>query len=301
MERASVGFNQVGSALVDLRFDADGGAKFAEITKKVAARKCDRGEQKNSLCRIGIKVGEKWITTPTVSQEIVGRNAQISGNFTYESAKNLADGLNLGAIDAPVILSGELKINPSLGATQFKQSLRAAFFGILTIIFFMILIYRGAGIVATIALGIYGTSFLAILKIWPESFGGPIVVTLAGVAGIILSIGLAVDGNILIFERIKEEIKNGREIFSAIDAGFARAWPAIRDSNLTTLLTCFILFSVGSSIIRGFAITLIVGTILSMFTAVTISRNLIRFFCFFDIFRKKWFFGISEKKSCGKN
>jgi len=157
--------------------------------------------------------------------------------------------------------------------------------------------YRFAGVVATVSLSLYATIFITILKIWPESFGGPIVLTLSGIAGVVLSIGLAVDGNILIFERMKEEMRRGKGLIQALDLGFERAWAAIRDSNLTTLLTCIILFSFGSSVIKGFAITLIVGTILSMLTAVTISRNLLRFSLLFEKLNNPWLFGLNQSSS----
>jgi len=273
LDIARVGFNKASQPLVDLRFDAEGGKLFANITGRLASRKC--GEN-NEPCRLGIKVGGNWISKPTVQQKITGRNAQITGSFTQESAKNLADGLNLGAIDAPVILSGQTTIQAELGKDQLDKSIKAAALGLLATIVFMIIMYQLAGLVAAISLLLYTGMFITILKIWPVSLGGPIVLSLAGAAGIALSIGLAVDGNILIFERVKEEIKKGRGLLTAVDLGFERAWSAIKDSNLTTLLTCIILFSFGSSIVKGFAITLIVGTLLSMFTAVTISRNLLR-------------------------
>ena len=159
----------------------------------------------------------------------------------------------------------------------------------------MILVYRWAGIVAALSLMLYTGMFITLLKIWPTSLGGPIVLTLAGAAGIALSIGLAVDGNILIFERLKEEIRKGKDLFQAIDLGFARAWAAIRDSNLTTLLTCVILYNLGSAMIKGFAITLIVGTLLSMFTSLFVSRTLLRFFVLFKPFQNTWLYGVNEK------
>ncbi|MCF7906124.1 protein translocase subunit SecD [Candidatus Gracilibacteria bacterium] len=289
LENATVGYNELGQPLVNLLFDAEGGELFAKLTGNVAAKQCDDGP-----CRLGIKVGGRWITQPTVRERIVGRTAQITGNFTFDSAKALADGLNLGAIDAPVILSGQTTITPELGTDQLQKSLRAGLWGFITIMVFMILMYRFAGIIATISLSLYATLFVTMLKVWPESFGGPIVLTLSGIAGVVLSIGLAVDGNILIFERLKEELRRGRTLSQAIDLGFERAWAAIRDSNLTTLLTCIILFSFGSSIIKGFAITLIVGTILSMFTAVTISRNLLRFSLLFKKLNNTWLFGLNQ-------
>ncbi len=291
LENAIVGYNEIGQPLVNLLFDSEGGDMFAELTGNVASRKCN-----DNPCRLGIKVGGNWITQPTVQEKIIGRNAQITGQFTFESAKRLADGLNLGAIDAPVNLSGQTTITPQLGEAQLQKSLKAGFYGFLATIIFMIIMYRFAGFIAGIALLLYATLFITILKTWPESLGGPIVLSLSGVAGIVLSIGLAVDGNILIFERLKEELFKGKSLRQAVDLGFERAWSAIRDSNLTTLLTCIILFSTGSSIIKGFAITLIVGTILSMFTALTLSRNLLRFTLLSNSVSKTNWFGVSQKK-----
>ncbi len=292
LENATVGYDQVGQPLVNLLFDAEGGDLFAELTGRVAAKKsqCESG-----VCRLGIKVGGNWITTPTVREQIFGRQSQITGNFTFQSAHQLANDLNLGAIDAPVILSGQTTIQPALGAEQLSKSLKAGACGLLATMLFMMLGYRFAGLIASVALLLYISVFITILKIWPESFGGPIVLTLAGMAGIALSVGLAVDGNILIFERMKEEYVKRKDLGQAVDLGFERAWTAIKDSNLTTLLTCIILFSLGSSIVKGFAITLIVGTMLSMFTAITISRNLLRFALLFNPLQKPWLFGISGK------
>ncbi len=292
LENASVGFDEIGSPLVNLFFDNAGSDLFAELTDRVSKRRCDGG-----ACRLGIKVGGVFITRPTVRQKIVGRSAQISGKFTYDEAKDLAYGLNLGAIDAPVILSGQMTIQPELGAKQLQKSYKAALLGFIATLIFMVISYRLAGIIAGFALILYASLFVVIIKTWPESFGGPIVMSLAGMAGIALSIGLAVDGNILIFERMKEESKRGRNLREAADLGFERAWTAIRDSNLTTLLTCIILFSIGSSVMKGFAITLIVGTLLSMFTAITVSRNILRFVLLSKKLRKPWLFGIKKNDS----
>ncbi|MCF7812772.1 protein translocase subunit SecD [Candidatus Gracilibacteria bacterium] len=289
LENATVGYDEIGQPLVNLLFDDKGADLFAQITERVSSRRCNGGP-----CRLGIKVGGQWITQPTVREKIIGRSAQITGQFTFDEAKDLADGLNLGAIDAPVTLSGQTTITPELGTEQLQKSLKAGLAGFIVIMIFIVIMYRFAGVIAAFSLSLYAGLFLSILKIWPESFGGPIVLTLAGIAGIILSIGLAVDGNILIFERLKEELRRGRGLMQAVDLGFERAWPAIRDSNLTTLLTCVILFSFGSSIIKGFAITLIVGTLLSMFTAITISRTLLRFSLLWKPLQKNALFGVSE-------
>jgi preprotein translocase subunit SecD len=299
LENATVGYDEIGQPLVNLLFDSEGAEMFADLTERVAAKRCD-----GTYCRLGIKVGGQWITQPTVRQKIIGRTSQITGNFTFDSAKDLADGLNLGAIDAPITLSGQMTITPELGQDQLEKSLKAGMFGFVAITIFIIIIYRFTGVIAAISLSLYAGLFMTILKVWPESFGGPIVLTLAGIAGIVLSIGLAVDGNILIFERFKEEFRRGRGLAQAMDLGFERAWTAIRDSNLTTLLTCIILFTFGSSVIKGFAITLIVGTLLSLFTAIIISRNLLRFTLLFEFFHKPQFFGIKKseinnKKSAG--
>ncbi len=292
LDKASVGYDEINQPIVSLRFDKEGGKLFGELTEKIAARTC-RDKQP---CRMGIKVGGKFITTPTVREKIVGRNAQISGNFTFESAHELANGLNLGAIDLPVILSGQTTIGAELGQAQLSKSLKAGMMGLAATMVFMIFVYRLSGVIASIVLVIYTVLFISILKLYPESFGGPIVLSLSGAAGIALSIGLAVDGNILIFERMKEEIKKGRTLTQAVDLGFERAWTAIRDSNFTTLLICTILFVIGSSIIKGFAITLIVGTLLSMFTAIIVSRNLMKFILLFPIFQKSYLYGVSESE-----
>ena len=286
LENAMVGIDEIGQPKVDLLFNDEGGKLFADITGRVAARKCNNG-----TCRLGIKVGGAWISQPTVHQKIIGRSSQISGNFTFDSAKELTDGLNLGAIDAPVKLSGQMTIEPTLGQEQLSKSLKAGALGLFATMLFMIFSYRLAGLVAAFSLALFSGLYILILKFWPDSFGGPIVLSLSGVAGVALSIGLAVDGNILIFERMKEEMEKGRGLHQALDIGFERAWNAIRDSNMTTLITCLILFNLGSAMIKGFAITLIVGTLLSMFTAITISRNILHYLLLNKGLQKPWLFG----------
>jgi preprotein translocase subunit SecD len=292
LENATVGIDEIGQPKVDLLFNDEGGKLFGEITERVANRKCDNG-----ACRLGIKVGGNWISLPTVHQKIIGRSSQITGNFTFDSAKELTDGLNLGAIDAPVRLSGQMTIEPTLGQDQLNKSLKASALGLFATMVFMIISYRLAGLVAAFGLILYAGIYVLILKFWPDSFGGPIVLSLSGLAGIALSLGLAVDGNILIFERMKEEIQKGRGLHQALDVGFERAWNAIRDSNFTTLITCLILYNLGSAMIKGFAITLIVGTLLSMFTAITISRNVLHFILLSKGLQKPWLFGLSKEEN----
>ena len=298
LEKATPGYDEIGQPLVELRFNREGANMFGDITERIASKRCD-----GYACSLGIKVGGEFVTRPTVQEKINSRTATITGNFTFEETKALANNLNLGAIDVPISLVGQINIQPELGKEQLDKTLKAGAIGLAVTMIFMILLYRFSGIVAALALILYGGMFFMLLKIWPESLGGPIVLSLSGAAGIILSLGLAVDGNILIFERIKEELKAGKNIHQAIELGFARAWNAIKDSNFTTFITCFILFVFGSSMIKGFAITLIVGTLLSMFTAIFVSRNLLRFFALIPGFDNPKIYGVdavAAKKTAKK-
>ncbi len=207
---------------------------------------------------------------PVVQSEIVNGQAVISGLASYEEANKLAQNLNTGAIPAPVKLSGQFTVGATLGEEALTTSLQAGIYGIIAVMIFMILVYRLPGIIAALALAIYGILLVFALQV----FG--VVFTLAGVAGVILSIGMAVDANILIFERMKEELRLGKSLTRSVEDGFARAWTSIRDSNVSSLITCLILFWFGSSIIQGFALTLAVGILLSMFSAITVSRNFLR-------------------------
>jgi len=304
LEKAVVDFNEANQPQVVLLFDNEGKEYFSDLTKSMAARTCRTAAELEELgydltegeildsrltaCRLGIRVGGVQVSSPTVTEHIPSRQVLISGNFTLDQAKELANGLNLGAIDAPVSLSGQLSIQPELGAEQLKKSLDAAAIGFIIIMAYMIASYRMAGVIAAIALCLYGLLFFMILKLsgtnTGQQLGGPVVLSLAGVAGMVLSIGLAVDGNILIFERMREELARGKNLFEAVELGFKRAKTAIWDSNLTTLLVCIILFIFGKSVVRGFAITLIIGTILSLFTSLWVSAGLLRW-----LITMKWF------------
>ncbi|PID69943.1 protein translocase subunit SecD [bacterium DOLZORAL124_38_8] len=275
LEVAAIGYNEIGNPTVNLLFNAEGAEIFTKLTREIAKQSNDGACGEKQACRLGIKVGGNWRTRATVKEEISGGRAQISGGYSFEQAKKEADSLNLGAIDAPVSLAGQMTIQPSLGKAQLDSSLKAAAIGLIATMLFMIFLYRGPGVIAAGALLLYVGIYVMLLKIWPASLGGPIVLSLAGMAGIALSVGLAVDGNVLIFERMREEIKNGNTLHKSVDLGFERAWTAILDSNITTLVSCIILFNIGSAMIKGFAITLILGTLLSLFTAVTVTRTLL--------------------------
>ncbi len=222
----------------------------------------------------------------TVSSPITDGHAQLQGNFASVSdAKNIANLINSGALPVPVTLVGQNTVGPTLGKESVSHSLVAGLIGLATVAVFMLLYYRLAGAVAVSALVIYTTITLTLYKLSAFVPGYTIVLTLAGIAGFILSIGMAVDANILIFERLKEELRAGKSFVAATETAFDRAWTSIRDSNVSTLITCTILYlsSTATPIIRGFAVTLGLGVLVSLFTAVVITRTLLRL-----VIRQKW-------------
>ncbi|MDD5376904.1 MAG: protein translocase subunit SecD [Candidatus Gracilibacteria bacterium] len=257
LTKASVSFSQGFSPQVDLLFNADGGKIFAELTKRLIGK------------QIAIFVGGEMLTAPTVQSVIPDGRAVITGNYTADSAKALATNINTGIVPAPIYLTSERTIDAKIGADSLKVIIHAGLIGLLLIIGFLILIYRVSGLMAGVALVIYGLLLLAIVK----SFG--IVLTLASIAGIILSIGLAIDANILIFERTKEELRKGVEIEKAIIVGFGKSWSAIWDSHITSFTSAIVLYIFGISLIKGFGLMLGLGILLSLFTAMWISRILI--------------------------
>lgn len=266
--------------VVQIAFDDEGGRLFQELTKR------------NIQKRIAIFVGGQLISAPTVQQEIAGGTAVITGSRSFDEAKNLAQDLNTGAIPAPIYLVGQYTVEATLGAVALRTSLQAALVGTLILMIYMLIIYRALGLMADLALGMYAVMLFAILKLPLLLFTKDyIVLTLAGMAGIILSIGMAVDANVLVFERMKEELRKGKLVKTAVEASFKHAWPAIRDSNVSTLITCGILFIIGSSIVRGFAITLSMGVFLSLFTAVTVTRWLLRHLAKTPLAERTEFFG----------
>jgi len=193
-------------------------------------------------------------------------------NFTVEEARALVRNLNAGALPVPISLISQQSVGPTLGKISLDKSLKAGLFGFLAVILFMIIFYRLPGLLASIALGIYAVIILTIFKLVP------VTLTLAGIGGFILSIGMAVDANILIFSRMREELKQQKPFFQVINDGFSRAWTSIRDSNLNTLIVSLIFFSFGTGFIKGFALTLIIGVLISMFSAVFITRNFLKLF-----------------------
>ena len=250
--------SQNGQWVVDLEFNVAGTKKFAELTKNMV------GQQ------MAIFFNGELQSAPVIREAITGGRAQISGGengFVYEEAKTMVDLLNAGALPVPAKIIEENTVGPTLGADSIAKSKIAGILGLGFVMVFMVAYYRAPGMIANIALVIYGLILFALFKIIP------VTLTLAGIAGFILSIGMAVDANILIFERTKEELKAGRTLFTAINSGFDRAWTSIFDSNMTTIITCAILYFCGTSIVKGFALTLALGVMVSMFTAINVTKN----------------------------
>jgi len=285
LDNASVEFRSQGLSEpeVAIKFDSEGTKLFAELTKKNIGKP------------IAIFLDEQIISAPTVQTEITNGEAVITGNFSTEEAKDLVHRLNQGALPVPINLVSQQSVEATLGASSLQKSLKAGMIGLFLIIVFMIVYYRFLGVISAIALLIYAGLMVSVFKL---SLFSPwaITLTLPGIAGFILSIGMAVDANILIFERTKEEIKNGRSIVGSIEEGFKRAWTSIFDSNMSSILTAFILVIIGTGFVKGFAVTLIVGILLSMFTAIIVSRTLLRFFAGEWMEKYPWILGISRKE-----
>ncbi len=259
LKRAQVTFNQNAIApSVSLEFNSEGAKLFAEITKANVGK------------RVAIYLDGVAISEPTVNEEIRDGRAEISGQFNLEQAKQLTRDLNLGALPVPITLVSTQTIGATLGEDAITKGVRAGFYGLIAIMVFLILWYRLPGLLAALALGIYTALVLAIFKLIP------VTLTSAGIAGFILSLGIAVDANVLIFERMKEELRGGKELGEAIEDGFKRAWLSIRDSNISSLITATILFWFGESLIEGFALTFALGVIISLFSAIVVTRVLLR-------------------------
>lgn len=259
LTRADVTYDQTSNTpQVSIEFNTKGTDKFAEITRQ------------NLQKPVAIVLDNEIISAPVVQTEITDGKAVITGKFNIEEAKNLAKLLNAGALPVPIKIIEQRNIEATLGNDSVKQSVFAGLVGLLLITLFMILYYRLPGLLAVFALIIYSLIVLALFKLIP------VTLTLAGIAGFILSIGMAVDANILIFERMKEELRLGKTVGASIEEGFTRAWSSIRDSNVSSLITCAILYFTTTGLVRGFAITLAIGILVSMFSAIIISRNFLR-------------------------
>lgn len=270
---------------VVIRFDAAGGDKFAELTKNVAG----------TGRTLGIFLDGRLLSSPTVDVRfaengITGGSAEITGGFTAESSNDLAVQLRGGALPVPVQIVENRTVGATLGRDSIRSSIYAGLGGLLLVLIFMVVYYRLPGLIADIALCVYGLLTFAIFVLVG------VTLTLPGIAGFILSIGMAVDANVLIFERTREELRSGRTLYRSIESGFNRAFTSILDSNVTTLIACSVLIWLGSGLVRGFAITLAIGVCMSMFTAITCSRTLMFSAISFPNLRKAELFDTKKVK-----
>jgi preprotein translocase subunit SecD len=224
-----------------------------------------------------------------VQAEITNGEAVITGSFTLQEAKDLVEKLNTGALPVPLTLVSQQSIEATLGMDSLKSSLIAGVIGLAAVVIFMFFFYRFLGLVASLSLLIYTVLMITIFKL------AGITLTLSGIAGFVLSIGMAVDANILIFERTKEEIRGGRTIANSLDEGFKRAWTSIRDGNISSLLTAGILYMMGTGFVKGFAASLFIGVVVSMFTAVVITRTMLKFIIGDWIHGRVWMVGVNKK------
>jgi preprotein translocase subunit SecD len=255
LQKATLVFDQkTGEPVVSLQFNPEGSALFEKITRENIGK------------TVAIYLDNQIISAPVVNDAITGGQAQISGGFKPDEAKLLVGRLNSGALPVPIELVSTQTIGPSLGTQATHAGVKAGIIGFLAIALFLLLWYRLPGLIAVVSLSIYVALMLAIFKLLP------VTLTAAGIAGFVISIGIAVDANVLIFERIKEELRSGRTVTEAIKNGFSRAWFSIRDSNTSSIITALILFWFGTSLIKGFALTFLIGVLVSMISAITITR-----------------------------
>lgn len=255
LDKAILEFNQnTGEPVVALQFNAEGSALFEKITRENVGKS------------VAIFLDGAPISIPTVNEAITGGKAQISGNFSAQEAKTLVGRLNSGALPVNIELISTQTIGPSLGSQATAAGVKAALIGFLAIALFLIIWYRLPGLIATIALSMYVVIMLAIFKLLP------VTLTAAGIAGFIISIGIAVDANVLIFERIKEELRGGASVTDSMHNGFKRAWLSVRDSNISSIITAIILYWFGTTLIKGFALVFLIGVLISMISAISITR-----------------------------
>ena len=260
VKRAQVNFDNFGKPVVDIAFNEEGAKIFEDLTGRNVGKP------------LAIFLDNQPIEIPTVKEKISGGKAQISGSFTPDSARKLVERFNAGALPAPIKLLSQQTTGASLGMDSLKKTIFCGIIGFILVVLFMIGFYRGLGLIASLALVIYAALTSGIFKVIP------VTMTLAGVAGFILSVGMAVDANVLIFSRMKEELKKGLSKRAAIEEGFRRAWPSIRDSNITTIIIAVILFYFATSFVKGFALTLFIGVLMSMFSAITVTKSLLQVF-----------------------
>ncbi|HUG46892.1 MAG TPA: protein translocase subunit SecD [Candidatus Limnocylindria bacterium] len=278
LRTARPGFDETNQRAVEFELEERGARLFGEWTFNNVGR------------QFAIVLDGEIMSAPVVRQAITGGRGVISGGFTSAEITSLVTVLRFGALPLEIEEVSFSSISPTLGLDFLRQSVVAGGIGIALVLLFMLVHYRLPGTVAAVALIYYGLLVFAIFRLVP------VTLTLAGVAGFLLSVGMAVDANILIFERTKEELRSGKTLVSAVEAGFNRAWNSIFDSNVSSLITAGILFYFGSAVIRGFALVLIIGVTLSMFTAITVSREMMRWVVRQRWARRAWLYGVNEEE-----
>jgi len=267
-----------------LSFNSEGGDKFAKLTKSIAG-----SDRLLSIVLDGESISEASVGNQFVKTGITGGSATISGNFTAEEARELEVQLKGGSLPLPVEIVETNTIGALLGNRNIVKSFYAAILGLIFVGLFMIINYRILGFISVVSLVIYGLFNLALYSLIP------VTITLPGIAGLILSLGMAVDANILIFERIRDELKNGNTLIRSIDNGFLRANSSIIDGHITTLISCFILFIVGTNFVKGFAATLGIGVIISLYTSLNCSKTFLKFLTSYQSMRQKKLYLINDK------
>ncbi|MBI5035463.1 MAG: protein translocase subunit SecD [Chloroflexi bacterium] len=287
LRSASVAFQQTtNQPFIQFTLSDDGAKIFGDYTAK------------NVNKYLAITMDKMVISSPVIKSPITGGSGIIEGQFTLQEAHNLVLQLKYGSLPVPLKVVQSSSVGPTLGRDSVNRSITAGIIGLVIVVLFMLLYYRLPGLLADLALTVYAMIVLAIYKFGIPGVFDFVTLTLPGIAGFILSVGMAVDANILIFERMKEELRAGRTLQMAIEAGFQRAWSSIRDSNMSTLITCGILLwygaSFGASIVAGFALTLAIGVLVSLFTAVTVTRTFLRLTLDFNVTENLWWFGISQ-------
>lgn len=271
LKKAELGFdNTTQEPLVLIEFNDEGAKIFEQLSEK------------NIKKPLAIYIDNILLSSPVVQEKISGGSARITGNFTLDEARKLSRNLSAGALPVPIHLISQEVVGPVLGKISLEKSLRAGIYGFLAILIFLLIFYRLLGFFASLSLLIYVAYILTLFKIIP------VTLTLAGIAGFLLSMGMAVDANILIFSRMREELKQGKGYLISLEEGAKRAWPAIRDGNLTTVLVGLILFAFGTSFVKGFALTLVIGNLVNMFTAIFITNNFLRLFVGTRIEKLSW-------------
>lgn len=250
----------LGNIAVNIHFNDEGAKKFEEITARNVGKP------------LAIFIDDQLVTAPTVQGVISGGTAQITGKYTMQEAKDLAKRLNEGALPVPLRLVGEDIVSPTLGKDELDRSIEAGVVGLVAVVLFVMVYYRLPGVIAGFALVLYSLLLIAIFKLSGVSANMHITLTLSGIAGFLLSIGMAIDANILIFERMKEELRAGKGLRQSAKEGFRRAWTSIRDSNSSTILTCVILIGMGTGFVQGFALVLMLGVFVSLFSAISVTR-----------------------------